>query len=373
MQVQIPKNLLNLATIRAQGAISDRALAQIGLNAKDQQLQVAATDRVLAVYSRLECEVKEAGTVFVPGKLFSDVIRELPDGLVTLVTEESFLRITGGADAKFTMKIPLISDIQWREPPTFQSKNVADIPTSQLTYMVEQVQMCIQQESPRNYGSVGFLHRPEKNKLRLVGTDGFRLSYCDINSELPENFLPEGVCLSKRALVELLRMCGEGFEKIHLAVSEDNSTILVTSGNYWIFSRLSAVKYPKYQGVLPSANLNPVRLGRSLLQSVTKRVLLAADKTNALQLSFCDRSLTLSSKTAGSSESREALELEDYRGSKTELSVNGKFLTDVFSTVASNELTLQFKSEEDPIVIIPRDEPAECRSMHVLVPIRENV
>ena len=76
LKVSINKSLLNLATTRVQGAITERSLSQIGLTAKDGRLHAAATDRVLAVYSSLECEVHSPGTAFVTARLFSDICRE---------------------------------------------------------------------------------------------------------------------------------------------------------------------------------------------------------------------------------------------------------------------------------------------------------
>src|SRR5262245_43484077 len=96
MKIQIAKNLLVTATNRVQGAITERSLAQIGLNAQGAQVQVAATDRILAVYSSLACEVMKGGTVFVPARLFSDVVKELPDGPVRLEQDGAYLVITAG-------------------------------------------------------------------------------------------------------------------------------------------------------------------------------------------------------------------------------------------------------------------------------------
>lgn len=372
MKVQIAKDFLNTAVNRTQGTISDRTLAQIGLRAgPDGAFTVAATDTILAVYSCMKAEVAQEGTVFVPGRIFSDVVKELPDGLVQLESQKSQLVITAGKQNEFVMKLPLIEDGLWKEPLAIESANCAELPTSKLSYMIDQVQFCVAQESSRNYGSVGYLHRPDQSKLRLVGTDGFRLSFCDLSLDLPANFLKDGICLSKRALVELQRMCAEGFESINLAISDDATTLMAMAAEYQVFMRLSAVKYPKYEGVLPTANLNPVKVSRPHLQSVAKRVLLASDKSRSLQMSFSDVALTLSSKTVGSSEGRESVALDGYRGTPRNLSVNGKFLIDVFSVIPSEDLTLQFKSEEDPIVIIPQLEPNQCRSMHVLVPIRD--
>jgi DNA polymerase III sliding clamp (beta) subunit (PCNA family) len=76
----------------------------------------------------------------------------------------------------------------------------------------------------------------------------------------------------------------------------------------------------------------------------------------------------------GSSEGRETVPLDDYHGPRFDIAVNGKFLTDVFTTTESDSLNLQFNQEsnEDPIVIVPRTEPSDCRSKHVLVPIKQS-
>lgn len=371
MKVKIQKPELSLATSRSQGAISDRALAHIGMKASGGKLQMSVADRVLVVFNALPCDVVKDGEVFVPARLFSDVVRELPDGAVTLEATEGFLVITAGTADEFVMKLPRIKEKDWREPPRIDLKNYADLPCEKLYYMIDQVQFCVAHESPRNYGAVGFLHRSDERKLRLVGTDGFRLSYSEMEIELPKGFLDSGVCLSKRALNELQRMCGEGFETVRLAISDDQTTMVASAPDYELYVRLSAVKYPNYQGVLPKENLVPIKISRPHLQSVTKRVLLAADKSRALQLSFADSRLTLRSRTQGSSEGMESISLGDYRGGKRDLAINGKFLTDIFSTIASEEVTLNIRTEDDPIVLVPKDEPQNCHSMHVLVPIRE--
>ncbi len=374
MKIQISKELLSTATNRVQGAITERSLGQIGLNAKDGYLHVAATDRILAVYSKLACEVMRPGAVFVPARLFSDVVKELPDGPVKLDLQAAYLLITAGNGDEFTMKLPVIDDLTWREAPTLTTDNTAELPCSKLSYMIEQVQFCVAQDSPRNYGSVAFLHKPGRESCRLVGTDGFRLSYCEVETAMPDGFLENGVCLSKRALAELDRMCGDGFEKIRVSIADDETTLVAEVPDYQIYVRLSAVKYPNYMGVLPDKKMAGVLVSRSHLQNVAKRVLLAADKSRALQLSFSDSSLTLNSKTMGSSEGRETVPLMDYHGPRYDIAVNGKFLTDIFTTTGSENVTLHFSQEsnEDPIVIVPRQEPIDCRSKHVLVPIKQN-
>jgi DNA polymerase-3 subunit beta len=372
MKVTVNKTDLGVATTRSQGAVSEKTKAHIGLKATNGHLHLSTADRVLIIYSSMPCEVQKEGEVFVPARLFSDVVRQLPDSPVHLGVEDQFVVITAGEHGEFVMKLPRIDDRSWRNPPTINSEDTARLSSESLAYIIEQVQFCVAHESPRNYGAVGFFHKPDKDCLRLVGTDGYRLSFSEMNQELPKSFLNSGVCLSKRGLNELHRMCGEGFEFVDLCISDDRTTLTAKVPDYQIFMRLSAVKYPNYEGVLPQATLTPVDISRSYFQSVSKRVLLASDRTKALQLCFSDSSLTLRSRTQGSSEGQESIALKDYNSGERELAINGKFLTEVFATIASDEVTLSFRSEDDPVVLIPKTEPKTCHSMHVLVPIRES-
>lgn len=374
MKVCIPKNLLAAAIGRVQGAVAEKNLGHIGMRAEGNILNLIAADRLIAIYCDLECEVKEKGTVFIPAKFFSDVVKELPAGTATLRAEESWLVVTAGEKDEFTIKLPLNGELKWVEAPKFESetRSTAFIPSTKFLYMIEQVQFCVAQESPRSYGTVGYLHKVADHTLRLVGTDGFRLSYCDVSFDAPEEFLLNGVCISRRALGELLRMCQEGFEKVELSIADDNSTLRAQVEGYCIYILLSAIKYPHYQGVVPKEQPAHVEVSRPMLQSVAKRVLLAAGKTKALKMHFSKNLLTLSSKNVGNSEGREKIDLDTYAGPDCDLAVNGKFLSDVFTTTKSDQLQIQFKNEEDPVVVVPSQEPNECLSRHILVPIRES-
>ena len=164
--------------------------------ANEHSLHLSVADRVLVVYCQMSCEMLKDGQAFVPARLFTDVVRQLPDGDVHLENKGSFLEITAGQNLEFRMKLPRIESKSWREPPVIASNNKADLPSDKLMYVIDQVQFCVAHESPRNYGSVGYLHKTGDSHLRLVGTDGYRLSYSQLDLEIPKDFLSEGVCLS---------------------------------------------------------------------------------------------------------------------------------------------------------------------------------
>lgn len=373
MKVQLSRKLLFEVMNRLQGAISERSLANLGIRAQADSLQIAAADRVLSIYSQIPCEVQTPGTAFVSARFFSDVVKELPDGQVNFQVQGPIFLISSTESGEFNIKIPVIENTFWVEKPNLEFDLPVRISASNFQYLVDSVHYSVSQDSPRNYGTVAFLHQPKPALLRMVGTDGFRLALCDIELQTDIPSLAEGICLSKRGLLELARLTNEGFEEIEISISKDRTALIAQVPDYQIYLRLSSVKYPDYGAVLKKQSTQVVHLKKAVLQAVSRRVLLAADKkSRALQLSFSHSSLTLSSKTMGSSEGKETISLDDHNGSNHKLTVNGKYLSDTLGVITSESLTLSLREENDPIILIPEGEPQGCSSKHVLVPIKES-
>lgn len=369
MKIKISKSSLQSGMSRTQGALSEKNMGQVQISAKDGVLRFTAKDNILAVYCSFKCEVGQQGEVTVHSKVFSDIVRELPVGDAQLFVSGTNLIIQAGE--AFEIKIPLVEDDVRVDPPQFNVLDTVRLSTEKLSYMIDQVQFCITQEGTPAYSAVGYLHKVG-NTLRIVGSDGYRLSISEVeNIELPDSFLKTGICLTKRALNEISRMCSEPFDELELSIAENGSTVKFSVEGYEIYSRVSSVKYPKYEGVLPPEHPLNFSFSRPQFQSVTKRVLLAADKSRVINLNFLGSSLTLSSRTIGGSEGKETIELQNFDSPECRLAFNGKFLTDVFATTASGKLSFEYADHDTPVVIRPLEEPFSCSSKHVLVPIKE--
>ena len=108
MKITIKSSNLSSCTQRVQGALTEKALAQIGLKVAENTLELFATDRVIAIYSSSACDVTNEGECFVPAKFFSDVVKELPNGEITIEQQDSSLLIRAESDTHFMIKIPII-------------------------------------------------------------------------------------------------------------------------------------------------------------------------------------------------------------------------------------------------------------------------
>lgn len=372
MKLIIDKAQLAIAMNRVLGALSEKSTGSIAFRTGENVLEMIGADKMLTVYSESPCQTLEAGTLRTQAGLLAEVIRELPAGDILLEQEDTWLKVTAGVEQTFTIKLPGIQNRHWSEPSTeLKTQPKVSILAKKFAYMIEQVQFCIAHESPRSFGVVAYLHRSAPDQLRLVGTDSFRLSYSSATFDLPEEFLDLGICLSKKALNELLKMCHEGFEYIDIFLSEDMNTLLAQVEGYKIIMTLSAIQFPRYESVIPEKTTSDVIVNRQLMQEVSKRVLLAAGKTKVLHMDFASNALVFHSKNMSNSEGRETLLTDEYRGKDCCLAINGKYLWDVCSASSAVAVRIGYNSEEEPLIIEPVCEPEGCLSRHILVPIRD--
>ena len=371
MKIQTSKHLLHNATAGMQASLSDKTLAWTALKTSGEgQVMLTASDWLLSVYHRIEGEVATAGECFVPSRLFADVVRELPEGTIQLETSDTVLVVTAGTADEFYFKIPLIEDGVWPEPFALQDEKKMCFGAVELAYMIEQVLPSIVAESTRHFATVGCFHKTEEGYLRLVGSDGIRLSYCEMKAEGDVQQFPDNVCLPRRGLSELARMCGDEGEDISLYVMRDNTILAAETSRRQVFIRLAAVDYPRYFGSLPADETQlKSKVECNTMQTVIRRALLAADSTRVVRMRFSKNRLLLSAHS--SSECKEVLPLDNSLSKSYKIDMNGKFILDILATVTSDNVWVSFEENDSPLTIVPEIELPACRSRHVIPPIQE--
>lgn len=352
----------------------DKSVSSIGLRASDSGVSLAAADKILTVYSDCEGVVTSTGEAFLPPKLFVDIIKELPEGPVRFTSEGKWLKITAGSYSQCEMKLPYVEEQSWpKKPDEACFTQVAPLDAATFSYLVEQVMICVNHESSVRYSTVAFLHSPEPGLLRVVGTDGFRLSYAQTKLDVTNPAITKGVCLSKRCLSEILRVCSEGFKSVLLSISEEGRTLRLQVEGCEVFARVSSVAYPSYQAAIPESQPNRVEVPKSGLQSMVKRVLLTSNRHRTVTLHFAPENLRISSTNAGNSEGKESLALQEANVAQTEVSFKGKYLLDICSVSTNSEkLSVEFLDGTAPIIMRPGQGPDHSESLHVLVPMHEH-
>src|SRR5262249_39320333 len=134
-------------------------LANVLMEAADDQLRLLATDLEVGLRSRCEAKVKKPGTVTVPAKKFYEIVKSLPDTEIRVVEDRTGVAIT--AD-RFDSRIQTLPREDFPTLPDWNSSNGTALPGSALKEMVAKTQFAITGEDTRFFlNGALFVLRPD--------------------------------------------------------------------------------------------------------------------------------------------------------------------------------------------------------------------
>ena len=211
----------------------------------------------------------------------------------------------------------------------------------------------------------GILVSASGSELRMVATDSYRLSVKETELQPPiEGGFEANV--PARALQELARIAGDA-ERLGVAV-RTNQVVFDVEGAV-LSSRLIDGQFPNYRQLLPESYEHDVRLRRSELLEVTRRVSQLAQRNAPLRLSLSEGELTVAAETPEVGDARETLPAA-FEGEPLQIGFNPEFLKDGIESLEGEELLLRLISPLRPGLLQPVDSE-DFR--YLVMPIRLNV
>ena len=178
MKLSVPRDSLSGALQLVGRAVSSRgtlpSLGGILLIAADGKLTLRATDMEMAITRTLDDASPDGdGSVLLPGRLFTDVVRSLPPGDVSLElrAEQRDVEIASGA-ARFHLRTLPAEDFP--RLPEVEGETVR-LPGVPLAETIELVARAASRDEVRPI-LTGVLLQAEENRLTMVATDSYRLS-----------------------------------------------------------------------------------------------------------------------------------------------------------------------------------------------------
>src|SRR5258708_33952797 len=137
MEITVSKSDLVRELSLSQGVVEKKttipSLSNVLMEAKDDRLELTATDLELGVRSSTEAKVAKEGSVCVPAKKLLDYVRLLDDGDISIKTlENHWIQITY---KRSRTKLVGMSRESFPVLPVFPSRHV-DIPAGALSSMI---------------------------------------------------------------------------------------------------------------------------------------------------------------------------------------------------------------------------------------------
>jgi DNA polymerase III subunit beta len=350
-------------------AVSTRAATQalsgVLLNAADGRVTLAATDLDLGLETTLEAEVGEGGAILLPGRLFAEVARSLPDAGVEIESREAEqdVEIRSGGSS-FHLRVLPVEDFPKLPQP--QEEGALKIPAAALEESIELVARAASRDDMRPV-LTGVFVSASGSEMTMVATDSYRLAVkrteleADLGGELEAN-------IPARALRELGRiLSAEGAGEATISLLPNQAVFV--AGSILLSTRLIDGQFPNFNQLLPESYEHDVRLPRSDFLDVTRRISQLAQRNAPLRLSFESGQLTVAAETPDVGDARESMPAA-FEGEPLEIGFNPEFLREGIESVHGDEVLVRLISPLRPGLL----EPVEGDDFRYLVmPIRLNV
>lgn len=336
-------------------------LANILVNALEDQVELIGTDLEVGLKTHFSAQVQKTGAITVSGKKVFEIVRSIAeDQDVTLEQiDNHMVEITSGLSQFKVLCLPK-EDYPQVPEPKFE-KNII-LPLAAVKEMIERVYFAITQE--QRYYLNGALMILKENSLELVSTDGHRLAYTHMPLEKVKLDGDIQGIVSKKTLNELRK-----FEDESLKFDLDENNLFFNVGNRTLISRVIEGKFPNYEAVIPQENPHAIVLPREEIADAIRRVsLLSTERSRGIKFNVEKNKLKLFSSNPEMGEARDEVSMA-YEGKDLEVGFNSQYLLDFLTTSKAKNVRLEMKDENSAILMRP-EEADEIDYKYVLMPMK---
>lgn len=360
MHIRADRDDLTDAFTRANRAVGSRTalpiLQGVLCQAMGSRVRVTGSDTEITVRTSVEVEVMEEGRFVVPGRLVTDVIKRMPEGAVTIRSEEGSVEIQGNGP-RFMLRQLALED--YPDLPEPDMEGAAAVDGATLVDALAQVTIAASSDSARPI-LTGVLIEQGDEALRLVATDSYRLAVKDLVSVKVSG----SALVPARGLRELSRTVAA--EEIQVALGEREVAFVSDKGSLSI--RLIEGTFPNYRQLLPGRYPNEVLIRKDRLLDAVARAALVAEDHIPIRLKLTDGGVHMAVSRRDVGEESELVEGE-YRGEEeaVDIAFNSRYLSDGVSVLKGDRIRVEVRDSFKPSVIRSENEDG---FLYLLMPVR---
>ena len=277
----------------------------------------------LSIKADLATPVERDGEIVVPARLFSDVVRNLPDEEVVIEAGDAAVKVSAGR-AAFSLNSWAAADFP--QTSTFDMTGAFKVGREPFVETLNKVGRAASRDETRPI-LTGVLMTIMGDTLKMVATDSYRLAVKETKLDHALETEVQAI-VPVKALGEVTRLAAAlGKGDIEVAIGENQAVFKLSdpAGDVWIASRLIEGQFPNYKQLLPDTFEHEVVIDRGQLMATARRVSLLAQKNAPLRMSFAENRLTMKALTQDVGQAEETLDVE-FSGEPFEIGFNPGYL-----------------------------------------------
>ena len=330
------------------------------IDASASQIKFTTNDMELGIETTVQGEIAEAGSIAIDAKIFSEIVRKLPDNDVTIeVKDESTANITC-ENAKFNILIKSAEDFSYL--PVIEKKDKITISQFSLKEIIRQTSFAIN-DAEKNKLLTGELFEVNGSKLKVVALDKFRIAIRNI--ELKENYGNYKVLVPGKSLNEISKILNGGvdddvniyFTSNHILFEFDDTIVvsrLIESTNFFDTDKMISNDYKTRITINKKEMADCIDRATLLIKEGDKKPVFLSMKDTEMELTI--------NTFIGSMDESIPITKD---GDDLLISFNPKFLIDILKVLDQEEVSMFFTNPKAPCFI--KDE--EGSYIYIVLPV----
>ena len=332
------------------------------IDASANEIKLTANDMELGIETRIEGQIEERGIIALDAKIFSEIVRKLPDSDVTIETDSNFKTTITCEKAKFNIVGKSGDDFSYI--PFIERNESVHISQFTLKEVIRQTIFSIA-DNDNNKLMTGELFEINENELKVVSLDGHRISIRKI--QLKENYEHKKVVVPGKTLQEVSKILpGNADSEVDIYITENH--IVFEFDNTTVVSRLIEGEYFKIEQMLSSDYETKVKINkRELLDCIDRAILLVKEgDKKPIIMNVTDDSVQLKINSFIGSMDEEIDVKKD--GKDILIGFNPKFFIDALRVIDDEEVALYMVNPKAPCFIKDDDETY----IYLILPVNFN-
>lgn len=315
------------------------------INAYDDSIMITANDMELGIETKIEGKVIDGGSIAVNAKLFSDIIRKLPDNEICIeIIENQQIKITC-EKARFIIGYKNIQEFS--SLPEVVKENCIEISQFNLKKIIGQTIFSIA-DSDNNVIMTGELFEINGNKLKVVALDGHRISIRHIT--LKESYDNTKCIVPGKTLNDISKILSDDIEK-NVSIYFNSNHIMFEFDDTKVVSRVIEGEYFKIDQMLSFDYQTKLKISKSELYSSIDRATLLVNESDKkpIIMDIFENSMSLKMQSFMGTMNEE-IEIEK-EGKDIMIAFNPKFIKDALRAIDNDEVTLYMVNSKAPCII----------------------
>lgn len=320
------------------------------IDTTEDVIKLTANDTELGINTVIEGDILDKGRIALEAKLFSEIVRKLPDSEVTIETDENFRAIIRCEKAKFN--IAGKSGEDFVTLPEIAKDTKVIISQFSLKEVIRQTIFSIG-DNNNNPMMNGILFEINDQSLRVVALDGHRIAIRNI--ELKESSPSVKVVIPGKTLSDVSKILSGGIDD-DVCLYFTHNHVLFEFDQTVVVSRLIEGEYFRINQMLTSDYETRLTVNKKEFVGCIERASLLVKEGDKKPIIFSinDQSMELRINSFIGS-MKEDLDVEKI-GKDIMIGFNPKFILDALRVIDDDNITLYMISAKAPCYIKDDDQ-----------------